>query len=276
MIELPEASTIGRQLEETIKGKRILECDMGKSDRKWVFFGPSKEIVKNHLMKKTVGKITSAGRSIHIGLMPDQAIVMDEFGGKVLYHNPDAKLPKKYDLIIEFEDHSCLTVVIQMWGFISTYEQWKKNKWVIIRANALSPVDAAFSLKKFNDFIDQYEDKEKESIKTFFTNGKSIAGIGNGYLQDILFRAKISPKRKVGNITPEEAKALYKAVKETIRQAISENGRTSERDLFDKPGNYSPIMDKSAIGKPCLNCGTAIKKISYLGGSCYICPNCQR
>ena len=71
-------------------------------------------------------------------------------------------------------------------------------------------------------------------------------------------------------------KALYRAVKNTIEQAIRQNGRASERDIFDKPGNYNPIMDRYAVDKPCPNCGTAIQKISYLGGSCYICPPCQR
>ena len=70
-------------------------------------------------------------------------------------------------------------------------------------------------------------------------------------------------------------KALYRAVKDTIEQAIRQNGRASERDIFDKPGNYSPVMDRYAVDKPCPNCGKSIQKISYLGGSCYICPACQ-
>ena len=113
-------------------------------------------------------------------------------------------------------------------------------------------------------------------MKTFFTNGKSVAGIGNGYLQDILFRAKISPKRKIADITADEKKALHKAAKETIEKGIKQNGRTSERDIFDNPGSYTPVMDRYAVGKPCPDCGTVIQKISYLGGSCYICPSCQK
>ena len=276
MIELPEAVAIAAQLNQTIRGKRIVESNTGDSVHKWVFYKPSREKLEKLLLKKNIGEVTSAGRGIHIGLEPDQALVIDEFGGKLLYHNPGNMLPKKYQLFLKFEDDSFFTVAIQGWGFISTLREWEQTKWTRLRANAISPADASFTVKRFIDLCEHYEDKEKDSIKTFFTNGKSVAGIGNAYLQDILFRAKLSPKRKVADISSDEEKALYSAVKNTIKQAIRQNGRNCERDIFDNPGNYSPIMDRNAKDKPCSNCGTAIQKISYLGGSCYICPSCQK
>lgn len=108
------------------------------------------------------------------------------------------------------------------------------------------------------------------------TNGRRVSGIGNGYLQDILFRAGIDPRRKVASITAEETHALYGSVKETLDQAISLNGRECERDLHGEPGRYTPVMDRFAKGKPCPTCGNPIQKISYLGGSCYICSACQK
>lgn len=276
MIELPEAVTIARQLNETIKGKQIVEGNTGESPHKWVFYKPSREKLAKLLPGKNIGEVTSIGRSIHIELEPNEMLVIDEFGGKLLYHDPGTRLPKKYHLFLKFEDDSFFTVAIQGWGFISTLKEWKQSEWTVLRSSAIAPFGDAFTFERFIDFFKRYEDKEKDSIKTFFTNGRSVAGIGNGYLQDILFRAKVNPKRKVADITSNKKKALYGAVKDTIDQAIQQNGRISERDIFDKPGNYSPIMDRYAVDKPCSDCGTAIQKISYLGGSCYICPACQR
>ncbi|NIM58817.1 MAG: hypothetical protein GTO16_07720 [Candidatus Aminicenantes bacterium] len=276
MIELPEAVAIAAQLNQTIRGKRIVEGNTGDSVPKWVFYKPSQGKLEKLLLKKTIGQVTSVGRGIHIALEPDEALVVDEFGGKLLYHDPRTMLPDKYHLFLKFEDDSFFTLIIQGWGFISTLREWEQTKWTRLRANAISPADAEFTVNRFIDLCEHYEDKEKDSIKTFFTNGKSVAGIGNAYLQDILFRAKLSPKRKVADIGSDEKKALYIAVKDTIKQAIQQNGRTAERDIFDNPGKYSPIMDKQAKDKPCPNCGTAIQKISYLGGSCYICPSCQK
>jgi formamidopyrimidine-DNA glycosylase len=275
MIELPEAVAIAAQLDQTLKGKRIVEGNAGNSLHKWVFYKPSGKKLEKLLPKKIIGEVTSIGRSIHIGLKPDEALIFDEFGGKLLYHDQGTKLPEKYHFFLKFEDGSFFTAAIQMWGFISTLKEWEQTKWTQLRANAISPADASFTVKRFNDLVEEYEDKEKDSLKTFFTNGKSVAGIGNAYLQDILFRAKLSPKRKVSDITANEQKALHGAVKDTIKQAIRQNGRSSERDIFDNPGKYSPIMDKNAKDKPCPNCGTVIQKISYLGGSCYICSSCQ-
>ncbi|NIO49182.1 MAG: hypothetical protein GTN73_07080 [Candidatus Aminicenantes bacterium] len=276
MIELPEAVAIAAQLNQTIRGKRIVECNTGNSPHKWVFYKPSQRKLEKLLFKKTIGEVTSVGRGIHIGLEPDQALVIDEFGGKLLYHVPGTMLPDKYHLFLKFEDDSSFTVAIQGWGFISTLKEWEQTKWTRVRAKAISPADASFRVKRFIELCEHYEDKEKDSVKTFFTNGKSVAGIGNAYLQDILFRAKISPKRKVADISSDEKKALYSAVKDTINQAIRQNGRTAERDIYDNPGKYNPIMDRQTKDKPCPNCGTKIQKISYLGGSCYICPSCQK
>jgi len=241
-----------------------------------VFYKPSRKKLEKLLTNKNIGEVTSVGRSIHIGLEPDQALVIDEFGGKLLYHDPGTMLPKKYHFFLKFEDDSFFTLAIQGWGFISSRREWEQTKWTRLRASAISPADVSFTVKRFIDLCEHYEDKEKDSIKTFFTNGKSVAGIGNAYLQDILFRAKLSPKRKVADITTKEKQALHGAAKDTIKQAIRQNGRSCERDIFDNPGKYSPIMDKHAKDKPCPNCGTAIQKISYLGGSCYICSSCQK
>lgn len=276
MIELPEAVSIAKQLDETIKGKRVVDSNAGDSPHKWVFYKPPREELTQLLVGKTISDVTSDGRSIHIRMEPDEELVFDEFGGKILFHSPDDDIPKKYHLHLKFEDDTFMTLLIQMWGFISTRAEWEKSKWVIDRSQAIFPAGDTFTLERFFELFERYQDKEKDPLKTFFTNGKSVAGLGNAYLQDILFRAKLSPKRKVADVTAGEQKALHAAVKDTVEQAIQLNGRSSERDIFNNPGSYDPIMDKRAKDKPCPNCGTAIKKISYLGGSCYICPECQK
>ena len=123
--------------------------------------------------------------------------------------------------------------------------------------------------------MDGYERRDKDSIKTWFINGKSVVGIGNGMLQDILFRARIHPTRRVSSITTDERKALHRTVRETMREAIALGGRTTEKDIYGEPGRYQPTMDRYAKGEPCPECGTAVEAMKYLGGTCYVCPTCQ-
>ena len=99
--------------------------------------------------------------------------------------------------------------------------------------------------------------------------------MGSGMLQDILFRAKLNPRRKVPDIKKEERVHLHQAILKTMQLAIEAHGRDTEKDLFGIPGSYIPLMDRRTAGTPCPLCGTTIEKISYLGGSCYICPSCQ-
>ncbi len=275
MIELPEAVSISMDLNETIRGKRMIAAGTGEGAHKWVTYQPSREELTAWLVGKTVGEVSSKGRSIHIGMESGQALVIDEFGGKVLYSDPESEAPKKHHLLTVFDDESCLTISIQGWGFLSTLTEWKHSKWTRLRARALSPNGSDFTLENFFRAVETYPDKEKDSIKTFFTNGKSVAGIGNGYLQDILFQAEISPKRKVSEIRSDEVPHLYASVKQVIEQAIHACGRCCEKDIFGNPGGYVPLMDRKTQGQPCPRCGEPIQKISYLGGSCYICPTCQ-
>ena len=102
-----------------------------------------------------------------------------------------------------------------------------------------------------------------------------IWGVGNGYLQDILFRAKIHPRRRAIDITEEEKRALYEAIIITLKQATALGGRDTERDLYNRPGDYRRMLDSRSAGQPCSECGTLIVKIQYLGGSSYFCPDCQ-
>lgn len=273
MIELPEAVTIARQLNKAVRGKRIVRASTGSSPHKWVFYKPGREELEKGLQRKTVSDATSTGRAVHLTVTSGRILTVDDFGGRITYHRAGERPPKKYHLLLGFEDESCLTVAIQGWGFIALDTKRQLDARSKPLATALAPVGRAFTLKGFKSRFG--EASEKDPIKTFFTNRRNVAGIGNGYLQDILFRAKIDPRRKVADIRNEEKVALHRAVGETVTQAIGLNGRECERDIYGQAGRYKPLMDRHAAGKPCPICGTTVQKMSYLGGSCYVCPKCQ-
>jgi formamidopyrimidine-DNA glycosylase len=276
MVEHPEAVTLAKQLNTQLKGSRISKADTGTSPHKWVFYWPSREELVERLEGKTIGHSKAVGRSIRIDIGHSRRLILDEFGGKVQYHEAGRPKPKTYHLLIAFEDDSFLTVAIQGWGFIGVSTEKQHLRRLKGREGAISATDRALTQKRFVAFIDNYEDKGKDSIKTFFTNGRSVAGIGNGYLQDILFRARVDPRRKVVDIRASEKKALYRGLKETMKEAVSLGGRECERDLLGEAGRYRPLMDRNTAGKPCPECKTKIVKMSYLGGSCYLCPKCQK
>ena len=113
-------------------------------------------------------------------------------------------------------------------------------------------------------------------MKGLLTQDQLIPGLGNAIAQDILFRARLSPKHPIGDLTKSERRQLYNAIVKTVNQVIAKGGRYDEYDLYDKPGKYIRRMDKNAVERPCPECGRQIKKMAYLGGACYFCPNCQK
>ena len=113
------------------------------------------------------------------------------------------------------------------------------------------------------------------SLKGLLATEQRIPGLGNGILQDILFNAKMHPKKKVNLLSEEDKEALFDSIKTTISAMVSKGGRDTELDLFGNPGGYRTILCKNTVNKPCPVCGTIIKKESYMGGSIYYCEKCQ-
>ncbi|MCK4933916.1 formamidopyrimidine-DNA glycosylase, partial [Candidatus Bathyarchaeota archaeon] len=114
-------------------------------------------------------------------------------------------------------------------------------------------------------------------IKNFILNQKNIAGIGNVYVQDILFNAKIHPKRKIPSLNDMEITNLYNSMKSVLKESIDHGSLAYERDFYGNKGGYDMKQFKIAYkpGKPCPLCGTEIEKIKTGATSSYICPQCQ-
>jgi formamidopyrimidine-DNA glycosylase len=194
-------------------------------------------------------------------------------GGRVSLIADEGSLPKKHHLLVAFDDGSYLAVAMQMWGFANvTAEAELGAHWALA---GISPMSAEFTYDAFKAIMDRYEAPEKNSAKAFLVQRPTITGIGNGYAQDILFRARIHPTRKVATIPTKERRQLDNAIKSVLKDAVRLGGRDTERDLFGKPGRYVPTLDKRALGKPCPACGTTVQKIQFLGGAAYFGASCQ-
>ena len=94
-------------------------------------------------------------------------------------------------------------------------------------------------------------------------------------LQDILFAAKIHPRRTIAMLTSTERDTLSPAVKGSLVTMADQGGRDTERDLFGNAGGYRTNMSKYTVGLPCLDCGSLNCKDTFMGGSIYFCPKCQ-
>ncbi|MBD3175594.1 MAG: hypothetical protein GF320_10470, partial [Armatimonadia bacterium] len=225
----------------------------------------------------TLGQAWPEASSLVLPVGTDRQLRIGDMGGKILLIEPGGVLPKKHHLLVGLDDGRSLVVAIQGWGGMWLGKLGDPPPFGRDgRTRLVDPVSDEFSYERFKDLVAKDAGMErKRSVKAFMASEPRIAGVGNGYVQDICFRARLHPRRELSSLTGREHQRWYRAIRGVLTDAIDQGGRDTEVDLFGAPGGYVAQMDRRAKGQPCPSCGTPIEKISYLGGSCYVCPECQ-
>jgi formamidopyrimidine-DNA glycosylase len=275
MFEIPECVTISGQMAEHLSGKCIAEGTLGNSPHKFVWYNRDPDEFSSLVKGKVVGKATSKGRWIMVPINPGYVLLFGECGGKIILHPSASQLPKKYHLSLHFTDGAALSATTQMWGAMELYEKGKELERQYIHGMRPTPTDTGFTAAYLSSLIEESLAEGSRSVKGLLAQDQLIPGLGNAIAQDIMFRAKLHPKRPVSTLSKRQIHALHRAIVEIVGEAIRLGGRNDEIDLLGNRGRYVRQMDKTAVGRPCPECGSRIEKMSYLGGSCYYCPECQ-
>lgn len=274
MIELPEALNIAGQLNDTIRGKRVAIVTVAQTSHKlaWYYGEPPKYSAL--LAGKTIEKANAYGGMVEI--KAGNANILLGEGAGIRFHRRNESRPAKHQLLVEFDDHSAISVSIQMYGGIGVFLEGElDNLYYRVAKEKPSPLSLAFDEVYFDRMISAQE-VQRLSLKALLATEQRIPGLGNGILQDILFNAKMHPKKKVNALARAKKEALFDSIKNTISAMAAQGGRDTELDLFGCPGGYKTILCKKTVNKPCPICGTGIKKEAYMGGSIYYCEKCQR
>jgi formamidopyrimidine-DNA glycosylase len=116
-------------------------------------------------------------------------------------------------------------------------------------------------------------------VKAALLDQRTVAGVGNIYADEALWRARIHPLRPASQLQPEEVKALHRAVRAALRVGLARQGSTL-RDYRLPNGEPGSMQDEfkayGRTGEPCERCGTPIDKIRVAGRGTWYCPSCQR
>jgi formamidopyrimidine-DNA glycosylase len=137
------------------------------------------------------------------------------------------------------------------------------------------PIRADFDVSNFTKRLK----KRNTPIKAALLDQSFIAGLGNIYVDEVLFRAKVRPTRRASAITKAEAAVIATASGEIMNKAISVGGTTFQHfvDTGEENGNYTDYLQVFGKQKtPCPICGTEIIKIRVAGRGTHYCPTCQK
>ena len=275
MFEIPEYVTIAKQMNEIIKGKVIKRGSLGNSPHKFVWYNQTPQAFERILNGKAIGTITTKGKWLFVNIEPGYVLVFGECGGKIVFHETAKGIPDKYHLLITFTDCTSLTAMTQMWGAMELYQQGEEQGRQYIADMRLTPVDKGFDYSYLKGLLQESIQGVKRSVKSLLTQDQLLPGLGNAIAQDILLRARLHPKTDISQMNEEQTKALYKAITETLKEAIEKGGRDDERDFMGNAGKYKRLLDKGSEKAGCPLCGGIVNKIQYLGGSSYYCTECQ-
>lgn len=275
MIELPEARVIAKDLKKEILGKKIVDVKGNFTDHKFTFYYHNPEEYKSFLTGKKITDIVE--RNFYIEIEAEEYKIIFRDGANIRYYGKEENEPKKSKLLLKFEDGTFLNVTVAMYACIAVFDKNKgmdDNIYYNIELNGIGALDQRFTYEYFHNLID--ENTIKLSTKAFLATEQRILGIGNGVVQDILFHARLSPRTKMKDLSELQIKNLYDSVMNTIHEMIDKNGRDTEKDIYGNEGKYKTIMSNKSYKEGCPICRGEIKKESYLGGSVYYCPVCQK
>ena len=273
MIEIPEAVNLARQLTERFAGKKIAAIVTGQSPHKFTWYYGDRDSYPGLAVGKAFRDARAVGGMVE-GAAADVRFLFSE-GASLRFCPAGVSPPKKHQFLMTFEDGTALVASIHMYGGVGVFRKGQNdNPYYLVSLEKPSPLSEDFDETYF-DALFQEPGIDRLSAKALLATEQRVPGLGNGVLQDILFRARVHPKTKVDALSASRRKSLFKAVKKTLRAMTDRGGRDTEFDLDGKPGGYITIMSRKNVGKPCPSCGAAIEKAAYMGGSVYYCPVCQ-
>ncbi|MFQ6064475.1 MAG: Fpg/Nei family DNA glycosylase [Candidatus Bathyarchaeia archaeon] len=271
MPELPEIAVIARQMNKEITGKRIADIEARQPKNLNIPVTEFVQITKG----RTVKSVGSRGKWIFIKLDHGYYMLINRgMNADILYFAPNQKLPPKYQFKLTFSDKTGFTIQFQWFGYIHLVAEKDLTKHKLTAKLGIPPTNDRFTPEHFKKLLAN----RKARIKNFLLNQKNVAGIGNVYIQDILFKAKLHPNRKISTLSQQEINDLYNAILSVLNQSIELGGLAYERDFYGQKGRLTinEFLVGYKTGKPCPNCNAKIEKIETGSTSSYICPKCQQ
>lgn len=271
MIEFPESICLSLQLNENVIGKKVAKVLPATKVHKFCWFNCDASEYEEKIINSKI--ISAHGFGIYVEIEFDNGNFLCINDGVNIRLISSENKPENYQLLIDFDDKTALVFTVAMYGGIILHDSNYDNEYYTISKQSLSPLSPEFESLFFEKLTTE---KQSLSAKAFLATQQRFPGIGNGVLQDILFAANILPQRKIGTFDYYEKIKLFNCTVSVLKAMVDCNGRDTEKDIFAKNGNYITKMSKNSIANGCPNCNGKIIKETYLGGSVYYCPNCQK
>jgi formamidopyrimidine-DNA glycosylase len=290
MPELPEVETVARQLEPELEGHRIETLEV--RDKRWSRPVPPKRLGKQ-VDGLTINGLGRRGKYLLLGLDGDQTLVMHlrMTGNLVLVESEGEILdPSEGRLLYQSErtteeKHLRARFVLDDGRELWFTDPRRFGEAFLIDDAKLPERFSRLGVEPFSpeftpEKLGQLAAGKKAPLKSFLLDQSAIAGVGNIYADEALYRARLHPLSPAGSMKPEHWEALRDAVVAALQAGIDAGGSSID-DYRDGRGEKGRMQERFLVhtreGEPCpgSDCDGIVERIVVSGRSTYFCPSCQ-
>lgn len=283
MPELPEVETVRRGLEPAMLGQVILEASVNRPDLRW----PLPQGMAERLRGQRVTALRRRSKYILVDLTSGETLIIHlGMSGRMLisgvtvgeFQHPHPA-PQKHDhVVLEMEGGARITFNdARRFGAMDLATTALVEEHWLLRDLGPEPLGNSFD----GPYLAGRLAGRNTPIKSALLDQRIVAGLGNIYVCEVLHRARISPRRKAGNISASRAAELVPVIRDVLNEAIRAGG-SSLRDYRQADGELGYFQHTFRVydreGQPCTTqgCSGFVRRIVQSGRSSFYCPACQR
>ncbi len=276
MPELPEVETVSLALSEVVTNSKILKIEIYRSDLRWKIKKSLKKDLLNDFFKQPYRR----GKYILVPTIKDNVFLIH------LGMSGQIKIRDSYETLLK-HDHVRITIKSnnekiyfityndpRRFGYIDLFNNKEINKHFLLKKLGVEPFEKGLNV----DYLERIFNKKTKCIKDALMDQGVVAGIGNIYASEILFRAKINPHRSVRKLEREEITSIIRSTREILQKSINVGGTTLQNHLQPN-GKLGYFYQKLEVygknNKKCNKCKHLISVTIISNRSTYFCNNCQ-
>jgi formamidopyrimidine-DNA glycosylase len=297
MPELPEVETVRRRLLVCLPGLLLREIVVND----WTVSAQTEQELNAYLAGRRVTGLRRRGKYLLVDLGPVEegagrasggpacdgsisppglsytgsavAIVHLRMTGQLVLRPQPGERPPRF--LWRFEPAATLHFQdVRRFGRLWAMQPAAEDEFFAARGMGPEPFGPEFTLEYLRGALRD----RRAPLKAFLLDQRRIAGVGNIYADEALFRARLHPLRAAGSVGPREAQRLHAAVLETLQAGIDHEGSSIESfiDPAGRRGSFQEILNVyQRTGEPCRFCGTTVERVVVGGRGTHYCPRCQ-
>ena len=272
MPELPEVETIRRQLAPHLAGRTVLELEI--LDSRWTR-PASPEEVESGLRGAVVEAVERSGKYLVWSLSGDRYLLMHlRMTGSLLFDPPLDPPHTRVRFQLD-AGHRLVYLDPRRFGTGHLVHGREAREQYLAARLGVEPFTAEFTAQRLR----KTASGRVAPVKAFLLDQRRVAGVGNIYADEALFRAGVHPLRPAGRLTAREWERLRAAIEQALLAGIEAKGASID-DFRHLDGARGSFQDRFLIhrraGERCITCGRTVRKIIVGGRGTYVCERCQR